>query len=361
MSVKMPVMRILSMAGLLLLPALARAQEVDKIFFRRSDKPMEGEITSLSCKAVSIKLAAAGPQAQAQDRDGIVSVEPDKSSFNSTYRSGMRELGKGEFAAAAGHFQNTVKGAKANGLDFEFAYWKLAECHEAAGNTAGWAKTLMEFKTASPNSYYLFDIYQALIDAHLRSKQPAEADKLVKELRQHATEHQHKGWDAAAAVMGARVLHGQGKFKEALAAVKAHAKDERVGQEAQLLELRCLVDGQDLSGAKARAGDIVKGKESPRLMTAAYNALGDAERGAGKHREAMMHYLRGVAHYNAGGSPELEYSMAYSAISMAEAGKASTDKETKQKLLGRAQGMLGRLVGTYGASDLSRKVEDALK
>ena len=126
--------------------------------------------------------------------------------------------------------------------------------------------------------------------------------------------------------------------------------------------MRCLVGGADWGGARAKASELAKGKGTPRLMTAVYNALGDCERNAGKTREAMLCYLRGVAQFQAAApSPEHEYAMAYSAIAEAEFAKAAQDKEQKQKYLARAQALLGNLIGQYGASDLSKKVEEALR
>src|SRR5207237_7646780 len=89
-------------------------------------------------------------------------------------------------------------------------------------------------------------------------------------------------------------------FQTALGIYKKLSSDATWGEQATLGELRCLTALRNLPGLKNRADAILKeaqGKKdfSLRLVIAAYNGEGDVEESAGRTKEALFNYLRGLS------------------------------------------------------------------
>lgn len=344
----------------LLLPASAAAQE-DKIISKTGHPDRTGKIITVSCKTVYIKLAnIARGAAQPVERDDVAELKFDPGR-DYKYSGATSAMDRGNYSRAIADFKKIIQAGKPSQWVVQFSYYRMAECHRAQEKWAEWERTLKELKTKAPETYFLYDIYSELTEYYTRNKKFSEAGAMVQEMQKHGTDHGHNGWKSSAKYLSAVVLRGQGNKAGALSTVQTILSDPLIGMEAKILELRLLVESGRANSARSKASRIVKKKAPKRLMTAAYNALGDAERLAGKHKDAMLHYLRGTVDLGAFPSAEHEYAMAYAAISMATYGKASSDATIKGRYVGRAHDLWGKLVARYGKSELSAQVEAALK
>jgi hypothetical protein len=358
--------RIGAVAWLLMVlwPAVVVAQEEqeDKLIFKGSAPERKGKVRAASCKQVSLQLNGI-PQPQNFDRDEIADIDFYPGHLPSSYSSGLGSLDRGDPDKAIEYFKSTIQsGGSGTAWVVQFAYYRMAEAYREKNDMAGWEKTLGDLKTKVPDTYFLYDIYRDLAKHHTATGNAAKADATLKEMEAHATEHGHEKWAKAGKLLRAQVDFAVAKYADALKGVRGiPASDPMAGLDAQLLELRILTEMKSFDEARGKARVISEGKGDPRLMAGAFNALGDCERNAGRPKDAMMHYLRGVAEFDVAPSSEHEYSLAMCSIAMAEYAKTSTNADTKATYLERAQRLYGELRASYGASKLSKAAEAALK
>jgi len=172
-------------------------------------------------------------------------------------------------------------------------------------------------------------------------------------------------WAKSGELMQARLAELKKDWQTAVGIYKKYPRDQDVGEEATLGELRCLTNIPNLVVLKNRAESIISdanGKKNfpPRLLIAAYNGKGESDLAAGKAKEALLNFLQGAMVLNKGEQSQ-EHEAALGRAGVACAKIAAADKTKKDIYIGRAREMQAELVQTYGKSPLAAAIDAAIK
>lgn len=339
--------------------AIAVAQE--DTLRKRDGTSVTGRL--ISAAADFVKLEPAGEMVPIDYKsEEVAEVTLDRSNVPSSYFKGENEQKKGNYDLAIKHYTTAAADASAPAYMKQFALYEIAECCWAQGKIAEWEKALDGLRTQIPDTFYLWTIYWRLTDYYIGKKDLPRAEKVIKDFDGAASKY--PTWRGGANFRRAQLSQAQGKYDDALRLYAGLKSDRVVGEDARVYELRCMAEKGDLGGARARGNDILNSKEtSARVLTGAYNCIGDALMKEGNLKEAMKAYLRGITEYDraAAGTDMHEYSLAMSAITLRKYGDALSDATKKGEYAGKAALLLKELAGRYPGSPLIPKVQEALK
>lgn len=339
------------------LPACAQEDTVRM----RDGKTHVGRL--ISAAADFVKLEPSDTQVPIDLKsEEVAEVALDRSNLPSSYFKAETAQRKGNYDEAIKFYGLAAAETGAPAYMKQFALFEIADCYRTQGKMAEWEKALDDLRAKVPETYFLWTIFWDVSGYHVSKKDAAKADKIIKDF--NAAASKYPNWSGGAKFRLAQLSHTQGKYDDALKYYGGLKGDKIVGEDAKVYELRCMVDKGDAGGARARGEALLKSTEtSARVLTAAYNSIGDALLKDGNLKEAMKAYLRGITEYerSAAGSDMHEYALAYSAISMKKYADSLPDATKKADYTGKALGLQKELSGRYPGSPLIAKVADALK
>ena len=327
--------------------------EPDKIIFADDKQPsIEVMITKESFKEVIGTLSGSAQRYTLGEIREIVHAEAPPS-----YQSGETHREKGEWENAVAAFERAARDANARPWVKQYAYFQIAECRRLQGDAAkalqAYDRLLQEF----PDTRFYLDVYRARFDLQMSAKNPAAAAKVVTDLRAQANANGMKEWLRHADAMEAGAFEAQGKYKEAFDkyASLAADKDAEIRSQGLRGQIRCLAQLKDWGRLRPLASSVLVKESDPDLLAAAYNGMGDADRGEGKAKDALWSYLRVIVSLASRKIDPDEHARALfgAGASFAKGAETMTDKEQKTTWQGRAVQNFRELRNRYPDSPLA--------
>lgn len=350
-------------AALAVLPAFnLLAQDKDKLITRSGGKRSEIEciVNRATCDKVEYEIEtgdrALNQEIKAEEVEDIV-IGPFRKPKNFTDAEDLMK--EGDYAASATLWLKCLNDD--DQVFRQFAYMNLAECYLVQGQFARAIDTLQDLRKTMPDTFFLKDVYRQIYTAHKLNRDLKAAAQIVSEFDSDATQRTKTDWKKLAEMLRADLYELENNYKEAINIYRKYNKNnDEIGEEAKIGEMRCLSEIGELAAAKERGDSVLRSKNpSPRLLTAAYNAIGDYQMKQGDVKEALLCYLRGVVEFNKGGARNREHetALAKSAIAMAKQAATMKDETKKEEYLRRAGDLLRELNQSYPGSDFAPTVK----
>lgn len=330
---------------------------------------IEGDIATLSYKLIEIEINVGGTLAkQPADARQVAEVIPSNSKKSFDFAQGEAAMANNDFPSAIQRFERTASDTRATEVMKQMSLINIVRCHYYAGSPRGVIQAAQALRAKKADSFFVRESFELEVKAHLAMRNPAGANGAIGAFAQLANANGMQEWAKSAELMQAGLAELKNDWRAALAIHKKYSRDNDVGEEATLGEMRCLTAIGDFTSLNSRADAIIKdfhGKKNynSRLLIAAYNGKGDADDKAGKPKEALLNYLQGAMVLAKGEtSEEHEASLARSAIACAKVATAEKDKTKKDTYRGRAFEMFQELTRTYGNnSRYKAEVDKAIK
>lgn len=350
-------------AALALLPALdGLAQDKDKLITRTGGRRSEIEciVHRATCDKVDYEIETGDrPLNQDIKADEVESIVIGSFRKPKTFADAEDQMKDGDYAAAATLWLKCLNDD--DQVFRQFAYMNLTECYLNLGQFARAVETLQALRKAVPDTFFLKNVYRLMYTAHKLNRDLKAAAQTITDFDTDASQRGKTEWKKLAEMLRADLYELENNHKQAINIYRKYNKSsDEVGEEAKIGELRCLSATGDLAAAKERGESIVRSKDpSPRLLTAAYNAIGDYYMSQGDVKEALLCYLRGVVELNKGGARNREHetALARSAIAMAKQAASFKDEAKKEEYLRRAANLMRELNQSYPGSDLAPAVK----
>lgn len=365
-----PMKKLLTIATLLAAAAAPLcAQDVIRFKDPNKNPDMEGAIATMTYKLIEIDINVGGTLAkQPADARQVADLIPSNSNKSFDFAKGEESMANNDFDSAIERFERTKKDARASELQKQLAGINIVRCQYYKGSPQGVIASAQAMRQQKPESFYVRESFELEFKAHVAMKNITGASSVATAFASMGNANGMQEWAKSAELMQASLAEMKKDWRTALAIHKKYARDQDVGEDATLGELRCLTGIQDWTSLKSRADSIIKdasGKKaySTRLLIAAYNGNGDADLNGGKHKEALLDFLQGAMVLAKGETgPEHETSLGRASVACAKIAAAEKDKAKKDVYRGRALEMLGELQQTYGKqSPLARDAEAAIK
>ncbi len=309
---------------------------MDKIIFvDEKQPPIEVVLTKESFKEIIGTLSGSAQRYTLGEIREIIHAEPPPS-----YQSGETHREQGQWENAVTAFERAARDANARPWVKQYAYFQIAECRRLQGDAAkalpAYDRLLQEF----PDTRFFLDVYRARFDLQMSAKRPADAAKVVADLRAQANANGMKEWLRHADAMEAGAFEAQAKYKEAFDkyASLAADKDAEIRSQGLRGQIRCLALLKDWSRLRPLASGVLQRESDAGLLAAAYNGIGDADLGEGKAKDALWSFLRVIVSLASKKIDPVEHARALfgAGASFAKAAEAMTDKEQKTTWQGRA-------------------------
>ena len=361
-------MRKLLTTAIILAAAAAPLAAQDIIKFKDPTKnpDMEGEIATMSYKLVEIDINVGGSLArQPADARLIADLIPSNSKKSFDFAKGEESMANNDFDSAMERFARTQKDARASELQRQLSAINIVRCQYYKGNSNGVIQSAQALRSQKADSFYVRESFELEFKAHVATRNAGAAAGVATAFANMGNANGMQEWAKSAELMQASLAELKQDWRTALAIHKKYSRDHDVGEDATLGELRCLTAIPDWTSLASRADSIIKDSQDKknfptRLLIAAHNGKGDALLNGGKPKEGLLEFLQGAMVLSKGETgPEHEASLGRSAVACAKVAAAEKDKTKKDIYKGRAQEMLGELVGTYGKG--SRYAPDAQK
>jgi len=342
----------------------------DIIRFKDPKSPdMEGDIATMSFKVVEIEINVGGTLAkQPADARTIAEIIPSNSKKSFDFAQGEAAMANNDFASAIQRFERVANDTRATEVMRQMSLINIVRCQFYNGNPAGVVQAAQGLRAKKQDSFYVRESFELEVKAHLHTGNVAAASGAIQSFKNLGNSNGMQEWAKSGELMEAGLAERKGDWRAALQIHKKYARDNDVGEDATLGEMRCLTAINDFTSLNSRADAIIKdshGKKNfnNRLLIAAYNGKGDADMNGGKAKEALLDYLQGAMVLSKGEtSPEHESALARSAIACAKVAGAEKDPAKKTTYKGRAMEMFGELTRTYGANTKFRaEVDKAIK
>lgn len=351
----------LLVAALALLPTLnLLAQDKDKLILRGKRPEIECVVNRATCDKIEYEIEtgdrALNQDIKAEEVEDII-IGPFRKPKNFT--DAEDQMKEGDYATAATLWLKCLNDD--NQVFRQFAYMNLAECYLIQGQFAKAIDTLQALRKAVPDTFFLKNVYRQIYTAHKLNRDLKAAAQTISEFDNDATQRTKTDWKKLADMLRADLYELQGNHKQAINIYRKHNRNnDEIGEEAKIGEMRCLSATGELAAAKERGDNVLRSKDpSPRLLTAAYNAIGDYQMSQGDIKEALLCYLRGVVELNKGGARNREHetALAKSAIAMAKQAAALKDETKKEEYLRRAGDLMRELNQSYPRSEFAPNVK----
>ena len=340
-----------TMIALLLLAAPLAAQDVVRFRDPAKNPDLEGDIVTLTCKAVEIEVLVDGVRIKrAIDARDIADLVPRKSI---DLAKAEEALANGDLNAALQRFERVAGDPRAGELPSQSAAIRIVRTHAEAGNHAAALQSARALRARKQDGYYVGESYQLEVKTLLAMQDPKQAAAVVKAFLAQGNALVALDWIRDGEILEARVMEQQGNWRGALATYRKHAKDPAVADEIALGEMRCLTALNDWPGLRRRADAVIKESltkknADPRTLIAAFTGRGDLDMNDGKPKEALLSYLQGAIVLNRGEkSPEHEVALARSSMTCAKLAAAEKTREAKDLHRGRAQELYRELASLY--------------
>jgi hypothetical protein len=355
-----------ALAALLLAAGAAAAQDTLRIRDKEGKiTEKQGEVVVLNHKTVEYEIDVGGTRAkQPEDARLVVEIVPDQNGRTFDYIQAEQAFNNGEWAEAIERFERVRRDQRARELLKQVAAISVVRAHWSAGNIPGTLAAAKALRQEKPDSFYIRESFEIEIRAHLSKNDIAGANGVITAFEEKGKTDGMAEWAKSGEVMRARLLELQNKHREALAIHRKYVRDRDAGEDATLGELRCLKEIGDWAGLNGRAEVLIgeaKGKRdaSPRLLTGAYNARGEAALNAGRLKDALLDFLQGAMVLNKSGDTSLEHEAALGrgAVACARVAAAEKDKPKKDTYKHRAMELLDELKKYYPGSKFAKGAE----
>ena len=345
------------------------AQDIIKFKDPNKNPDMEGEIASMSYKLVEIDINVGGTLArQPADARQILDLIPSNSKKSFDFAKGEESMANSDFDTAIERFERTKKDARASELQKQLSGINVVRCQYYKGNANGVIQAAAALRAQKADSFYIRESFEVEFKAHVSKRNAAGATGVANAFAAMGNANGMVEWSKSAELMQASLSELQQQWRPALAIYKKYTRDQDVGEEATLGELRCLTGIPDWTALASRADSIIKdaqGKKtfSTRLLIAAHNGKGDGELNSGKSKEALLSFLQGAMVLSKGETgPEHEASLGRASVACAKIAANEKDKTKKDIYRGRAMEMLGELTQIYGkGSKYAPEADKAIK
>src|SRR5258708_27039750 len=276
------------------------AQDIIKFKDPNKNPDMEGEIATMTYKLVEIDINVGGTLArQPADARQVLDLVPSNSKKSFDFAKGEESMANNDFDTAIERFERTKKDARASELQKQLSSITIVRCQYYNGNPNGVVQAAQALRAQKADSFYVRESFELEFKAQVARRANAGATAVANAFAAMGNANGMQEWAKSAELMQAALAELQQNWRAALAIHKKYTRDQDVGEEATLGELRCLTGVPDYPALASRADSIIKdaqGKKafSTRLLIAAYNGKGEGELNAGKAKEALLAFLQGA-------------------------------------------------------------------
>ena len=366
----MNAMRSLTVLLAVLTASTATLSAQDTIRFKDSRQPdVQGTITNLSCKTVEYEIEVGGTLAkQSAEAKLVAEIIPDSNKKSFDFVSGESAMNSGDFKGGIERFERVRRDARTTEFLRQLSGINVVRCQWELNNLQAVLDSAAALRQQKPDTFYFRESYEYEIKAQLAKGNAGGALGAIERLEEKGRAEGLQEMAKSAELLRAGVLELQGKHAEALRIFQKYAKDRDVAEDATLGELRCLVTLAQWPAASTRAESVLNDartskSNNKRLITAAYNARGEALLQGGKLKEALLDFMQGATVLNKGGemTPEHERSLARGAVACARFAAAQADKGQKDTYKQRAQELVGELLKVYPNSTLKGDAVKAIQ
>lgn len=333
------------------------AQDIIKFKDPNKNPDMEGDIVTLSYKLIEIEINVGGTLAkQPADARLVAEIIPSNSKKNFDFAKGEESMANNDFVSAIQRFERVVGDTRATEVMRQMSAINIVRCHYYNSNVQGVIQSAQALRQKKADSFFVRESFELEVKAHLATGNVAAAGGAITNFVNMGNSNGMQEWAKSGELMQAQLAEKKGDARTALTTYRKYGKDQDVGEEASLGEMRCLTAVKDFTSLNSRADSIIKdahGKKNfnSRLLIAAYNGKGDFEDNAGKAKEALLNYLQGAMVLSKGEtSQEHEAALARSALACAKLATAEKDANKKTTYKGRAIEMFQELTRTYGGN-----------
>jgi len=353
--------------------AAAQAAGQDILRFKDPKSPEQPcDVISLSFRKIEFDVDIGGQKNKTNtDAANVQEIVIDHNHKTFEFVSGETAMNSGAYGDAITRLGRVRSDSRASDLLKQTAAIYIVRCFYNLENYAEALAAIRALRQDKPESFYLKESYEIEIRSNLMLRNLNGASQAINALEAAGNQSGMTEWSKSADILRGSLLERQGKWREALFIHKRYLRDPQVGEDAILGELRCLKEVGDWSNLHSRGESlIIESKTSkkggnPRVLTAAYNARGQAALNGGKIKEALLDFMEGVAVMSArgaAGTQEHECSLAYAAISCAKLAATLPDKAKKDLYKGRAQELQAELKKSFGSSgylpEIQRSIQD---
>jgi hypothetical protein len=331
------------------------AQDVIKFKDPTKNPDMEGEIATMTYKLIEIDILVGGGTTARQPADArlVADLIPSNGKKSFDFAKGEESMANNDFDTAIERFERTKKDTRASELQKQLSGINVVRCQYYKGNPNGVVQAAQALRAQKADSFYVRESFELEFKAHVARRNVAGATAVANAFAAMGNANGMQEWAKSAELMQAALAELQQNWRAALAIHKKYTRDQDVGEEATLGELRCLTGIPDWPSLASRADSIIKeaqGKKSfsTRLLIAAYNGKGDGELNGGKLKEALLDFLQGAMVLSKGETgPEHEAALGRASVACAKIAANEKDKAKKDIYRGRALEMLGELTQIY--------------
>ncbi|OHB77443.1 MAG: hypothetical protein A2Z34_09230 [Planctomycetes bacterium RBG_16_59_8] len=352
----------------LLLPLAPQAVYEDKITKKGTDEPISCRILNETCREIEymVKLGSSPvPQKQTLPTGDVERVEYGTNRVSSNYNQAMRLMGEENYKDAITLLERAVSDwlKDKDPSQPQYAYYHKAVCLERIGKLEDAEKAYADLFKNCPDTKFFQEIYYNKFNNALRKGDHAAASAIISKFQSEAASKRlGNKLQGEIDMLNATLLETKKQWPAAMAIYARYENDANpaVAEMATLGLLNAMRQSGKSGDLRSKSNSLVKGStSSPRVLTAAYNALGDYELSIGKNREAMLCFLRGVVLYQPKRTPEYEYALYGAAVAMARFAteQPPENKEVKARYKGRALENVSMLVGMYGASRYAKEAQ----
>jgi hypothetical protein len=162
-----------TMIALLLLAAPLAAQDVVRFRDPAKNPDLEGEIVTLTCKAVEIEVLVDGVRIKrAVDARDIADLVPRKSI---DLAKAEEALANGDLNAVIQRFERVAGDPRAGELSNQSAAIRIVRTHAEAGNHAAALQSARALRARKQDGYYVGESYQLEVKTLLAMQDPKQA------------------------------------------------------------------------------------------------------------------------------------------------------------------------------------------
>ncbi len=345
------------------------AQDIIKFKDPTKNNDMEGEIATMTYKLIEIDIVIGNGTTARQPADAklVADLIPSNSKKSFDFAKGEEAMANNDFASATDRFEKVKKDPRASELQRQLSAINIVRCAYYGGNPNAVVQAAQALRAQKPDSFYVRESFELEFKAHVAKGNAAGAAGVANAFAAMGNSNGMQDWAKSGELMQARLAELKKDWQTAVGIYKKYPRDQDVGEEATLGEMRCLTNIPNLTVLKTRAESIISdanGKKnfSSRLLIAAYNGKGESDLAAGKAKEALLNFLQGVMVLGKGEqSQEHESALGRAGVACAKIAAAEKDKAKKEMYVGRAREMQAELVQTYGKSPLAAAIDAAVK
>jgi len=269
-----------------------------------------------------------------------------------SYDRGESEMKNHNLEEAIKHFDNAITEARKGGdgtLFLQHSLYKKAQCLKDLNKLGEAIDTYNILIKDVPESRYLRDVHLDLYYCYIAKGSSRDAELILRQFEEVALKNGVKSWQEDIDSLKANVAESKQDYKTAVGLFGKLLKSNNpdTADRATAGEIRCLIELKDYSKLQSRSEELIKSSENYLILTAAYNGLGTVYLKDNKLKDARNAFLRGEVQYNPGRSPENEYALYGSIVSISRLALTEKVAKAKEDDKERAGQLLGKLRGSY--------------